>query len=125
MAGSRDNEHVITMRRPSAGICWRVTQCESMTKLLATFRRGGARPAAAIEAQISGQLLGGILDLTGRDHPAGRRQMSVHAPACGAPAVCRGNPAGRNRWAVRGISLTCRVSLPPARGARNPYADLY
>jgi hypothetical protein len=100
-----------------------------MTKLLATFRRGGARPAAAIEAQISGQLLGGILDPTGRDHPAGRRQMSARAPACGAPAVCRGNPAGRNRWAgvvaVRGISLTCRVSLPPVRGARNPYAGLY
>jgi hypothetical protein len=45
MSGSRENEHVIAMRRPSPGIRWLVTRLESMTQLLAMLMRGApARP---------------------------------------------------------------------------------
>src|SRR2546430_6491653 len=40
MSGSREHEHVITMRRPSPGIHWLVTHLESMTQLLVMRMRG-------------------------------------------------------------------------------------
>jgi hypothetical protein len=42
ISGSRENEHVITMRRPSAGIHRVVTHLESITQLLAMMMRGGS-----------------------------------------------------------------------------------
>jgi hypothetical protein len=42
MSGSRDIEHVITMRRASAGIRWLVTHLESMTQLLAIMMPSGS-----------------------------------------------------------------------------------
>src|SRR5580704_19643051 len=39
-SGSREHEHVITMRRPSPGIHWRVIHLESMTQLLVMRMRG-------------------------------------------------------------------------------------
>jgi hypothetical protein len=40
MSSWREHEHVITMRRPSPGIHWRVTHLESMTQLLVMRMRG-------------------------------------------------------------------------------------
>ena len=40
MSGSREHEHVITMRRSSPGIHWLVTHLESMTQLLVMRMHG-------------------------------------------------------------------------------------
>jgi hypothetical protein len=39
MSGSRENEHIITTRRPSPGIRWLVTRLEPMTQPLAMLMR--------------------------------------------------------------------------------------
>src|SRR5260370_39749513 len=49
MSGSRESEHVITIRRPSVGIRWLVTHRESSTQVLAMLMRAvsadGASPS--------------------------------------------------------------------------------
>jgi len=46
MSGSSQNEHVIAIRRPSAGTRWLVTHLASMTRLLAARLLDKAQPTA-------------------------------------------------------------------------------
>ena len=75
MSGSRDNEQVIMMRRPRAGIRWRVTHRESMTQLPATPTRCGAAGLQVTKAQIepAGQFVLRVLDLQATDGPPSGR----------------------------------------------------
>ena len=96
MSGWRENEHVITTRRPSAGICWLVVHLESMTQLLATRMRGeppgrvSRRPGAGDVFGLQGQGLGA----------RGHRGEEPDEPHAGR--------AARIRWAIR-----CRASSVP------------
>jgi hypothetical protein len=104
MSGSRDNEHVITMRRPRAGIRWPVTHRESMST------RAGERHAP--EHRPAGGLGGKRHMRLGRVHPPAADGQPQHS--------CWQEPmAGRRRGRREPPSLA-GVSQPPAHWARSP-----
>jgi hypothetical protein len=80
MSGSREHEHVITMRRLSPGIHWLVTHPESMTQLLVMRMRGeqSSRVPPACRARQQASSCSAFLTCsrpTAR-HPAGTQASS-------------------------------------------------
>jgi len=55
MSGSRENEHVMTMRRARAGIRLLVIHLASMTQLLPIVMRGGASGRVSPRSRSSTQ----------------------------------------------------------------------
>src|SRR5580693_10704634 len=80
MSGSRENEHVITMRRPRAGIRLPVIHLESMTQLLPMVMRGRASGRVSPRCRSSTQASSCSTFLTRRRptarHPAGTQASS-------------------------------------------------
>ena len=99
MSGSRDNEHVITMRRPSAGIRWRVTHRESMTQAagdLQELRRSARLRVIKAQIEPAGQFMFSPLDLQAADGPPSGRdpgqQLGPEADLREGPGVQEAGP---------------------------------
>jgi len=136
MSGSREDEHVITMRRASAGIHWLVTHLESITRLLVITMRGTSPACGSPPCRSSRQASWWSMPLTCRRptarHPAGtqnsrsdRKLTSGKDPASGNRVLPAADPAPltrcwpRSSWRPASL-LNPRsvISPPPFRGRR-------
>ncbi len=93
-SGSRDKQHVISMRRSSAGIHWRVIQRESMTRVPATFRPGGQPGRGSSRRRLNRQASSCSVPLTCKRptarHPAGTQaSISDRKPISGKASASR------------------------------------
>jgi hypothetical protein len=138
MSGAREDEHVITMRRPRAGIHWLVTHLESITQLLVITMRGPSPACGPPPRRSSRQASSWSMPLTCRRpvarHPAGTQASRSDRKLTSGkdPASRKPGPASSRSSTVDPVltalvlaasravesSIGSAISTPPVRGRR-------